>query len=142
MKKSYEPEVIAVSGVTDPYQPVERAAHHARLPRGAGGVPQPGGHHHEEPPRHAGHRRAVRSWRRAHDARREPVHHDAGREAAARHGAAHVDPEAAAAAIEKLAAAGIPVGIMVAPIVPGITDEEMGDILQAARDAGASGPAT
>jgi DNA repair photolyase len=40
-------------------------------------------------------------------------------------------------AVQKLAAAGIPVGIMVAPIVPAITDEEMGDILEAAHDAGA-----
>jgi DNA repair photolyase len=40
-------------------------------------------------------------------------------------------------AVEKLAKAGIPVGIMVAPIIPGLTDEEMPAILQAARDAGA-----
>ena len=42
------------------------------------------------------------------------------------------------AAIRSLAEAGIPVRVMVAPVVPGITDHEMEDILEAARDAGAS----
>jgi DNA repair photolyase len=39
--------------------------------------------------------------------------------------------------IERLAQAGIPVRVMVAPVVPGLTDHEMEPILQAARDAGA-----
>ena len=42
------------------------------------------------------------------------------------------------AAIRSLAEAGIPVRVMVAPVVPGITDHEMEAILEAARDAGAS----
>jgi DNA repair photolyase len=46
-------------------------------------------------------------------------------------------PKRRLAALEQLAAAGIPTGVMVAPVVPGITDDEMGDILKAARDAGA-----
>ncbi len=41
------------------------------------------------------------------------------------------------AAIEKLAAAGIPVGVMVAPVVPGLTDHESPKILDAAAAAGA-----
>lgn len=41
-------------------------------------------------------------------------------------------------AIRELAAAGIPVGVMVAPIVPGLTDHEMPAILAAAADAGAT----
>lgn len=41
-------------------------------------------------------------------------------------------------AIRQLAAAGIPVGVMCAPVVPGITDHEIPRILQAAREAGAS----
>jgi DNA repair photolyase len=41
-------------------------------------------------------------------------------------------------AIEKLAAAGIPVGVMVAPVVPAITDHEMPKILEAAAEAGAT----
>lgn len=41
------------------------------------------------------------------------------------------------AVIEALAQAGIPVGVMMAPVVPGITDHEMPRVLQAAADAGA-----
>lgn len=40
--------------------------------------------------------------------------------------------------IEQLAQAGIPVGVMVAPVIPAITDHEMEDILHAARQAGAT----
>ncbi len=41
-------------------------------------------------------------------------------------------------AIEKLARAGVPVGVMVAPVIPGLNDHEIPAILEAARDAGAS----
>ena len=41
-------------------------------------------------------------------------------------------------AIEKLANAGIPTGIMVAPILPGLTDMETPALLEAAASAGAS----
>ncbi|HVX12612.1 MAG TPA: PA0069 family radical SAM protein [Pirellulales bacterium] len=41
------------------------------------------------------------------------------------------------AAIKALSEAGVPVGVMVAPIVPGLTDHETAAILEAARDAGA-----
>ena len=41
-------------------------------------------------------------------------------------------------AIRGLAEAGIPVSVMVAPIVPGLTDSETERILEAARDAGAT----
>ncbi len=40
--------------------------------------------------------------------------------------------------IERLAKAGIPVGVMVAPIIPGLNDEDMGEVLRAAADAGAT----
>ena len=40
-------------------------------------------------------------------------------------------------AIRKLATAGIPVGVMVAPVIPGLTDEEMPAILEAAAQNGA-----
>jgi DNA repair photolyase len=40
-------------------------------------------------------------------------------------------------AIKALAAAGVPVAVMVAPIVPALTDHEIESILAAARDAGA-----
>ena len=41
-------------------------------------------------------------------------------------------------AIKVLADAGIPVGVNVAPVVPGLTDHELPAILEAAADAGAS----
>jgi DNA repair photolyase len=41
------------------------------------------------------------------------------------------------AAIETLASAGIPVGVLVAPVVPGLTDHELPGIIAAAADAGA-----
>ncbi len=47
-------------------------------------------------------------------------------------------PERRLEAIRKLAAAGIPAGVMVAPIIPGLTDHEMPDILAAAAEAGAT----
>jgi DNA repair photolyase len=47
-------------------------------------------------------------------------------------------PSARLAAVEALAKAGVPVGVMVAPVIPGLTDHEMPAILTAARDAGAA----
>jgi DNA repair photolyase len=46
-------------------------------------------------------------------------------------------PQAKLRAIKELTAAGVPVGIMVAPIVPGLTDMETPAILTAAKEAGA-----
>jgi DNA repair photolyase len=46
-------------------------------------------------------------------------------------------PTARLNAIRELAAAGIPVGVMVAPVIPGLTDHEMPAILEAAAAAGA-----
>jgi DNA repair photolyase len=46
-------------------------------------------------------------------------------------------PAARIRAIRELAAAGIPVGVMVAPSIPGLTDHEMPAILEAAAEAGA-----
>lgn len=40
-------------------------------------------------------------------------------------------------AIRGLAAAGVPVGVLVAPVIPGLTDHEMPSILAAAAEAGA-----
>ena len=47
-------------------------------------------------------------------------------------------PPARLDAIRKLADAGIPVGVMVAPVVPGITDHEIPAIVEAAAQAGAA----
>lgn len=47
-------------------------------------------------------------------------------------------PAARLRAIEHLANAGIPVGVMVAPVIPGLNDSEIPRILDAAADAGAT----
>ena len=47
-------------------------------------------------------------------------------------------PAARLDAIRELKQAGIPVGVNVAPVIPGLTDHEMPAILQAAADAGAT----
>lgn len=46
-------------------------------------------------------------------------------------------PEARLRAIETLTKAGVPVGVMTAPILPGLNDHEVAPILQAAAQAGA-----
>jgi DNA repair photolyase len=48
-------------------------------------------------------------------------------------------PAAKLRAIRELSAAGVPVRVMVAPIIPGLTDEEIPAILAAAKEAGAIG---
>ena len=40
--------------------------------------------------------------------------------------------------LEQLSAAGVPVGVMVAPVIPSLTDHEMEHILEAAKNAGAT----
>lgn len=57
--------------------------------------------------------------------------------------ARRLEPRAAAPhrrlqAIRRLADAGIPVGVMVAPLIPWVTDRHLEEILAAARDAGAT----
>ncbi len=46
-------------------------------------------------------------------------------------------PERRMKIIETLAKAGIPTGISVSPIVPGLNDDHLGEVLERARDAGA-----
>ncbi len=47
-------------------------------------------------------------------------------------------PEHRLRVMRELAKAGVPVGVMVAPIIPGLTEHEVPAILQAAADAGAT----
>jgi DNA repair photolyase len=47
-------------------------------------------------------------------------------------------PRARLRVIEELSRAGIPVGVLVAPVIPAITDHELEEILAAAAEAGAS----
>ena len=132
------PEVLVMSGVTDPYQPVERKLEVTRRCL------------------------AVLAELRhpvAVITKNELVTRDIDHlQALAAHGAAAVSlsittldaelarkmeprashPRERLKAVERLAAAGIPVNVMVAPIVPAITDHEIPKILEAAAAAGAS----
>jgi DNA repair photolyase len=47
------------------------------------------------------------------------------------------NPQARLSAMRELTAAGIPVGVMTAPIIPGLNDQEMPNLLKAAQEAGA-----
>ena len=51
------------------------------------------------------------------------------------------EPKLRLRAIEELSKAGIPVIVMVAPVIPGLTEHEIPKIIQSAADAGASGAA-
>ena len=137
-KSKWEPQVLGMSGVTDCYQPAERRF------------------------------RITRSCLEVLAEFRNPVSVitknflvtrdlDLLRELA-RHNAVHVfisvttlnadlaakmEPRASRPAhrlraIEMLARAGIPVGVMVAPIIPGLNDREIPSVLEAAKAAGAT----
>lgn len=47
-------------------------------------------------------------------------------------------PEARLKVISRLAGAGVPVGTLVAPVIPGLTDHELERLMTAAREAGAT----
>lgn len=135
--KSWEPKTLAMSGVTDPYQPVERRL---GITRGCLEVL-------------AEARNPVAIVTKNHLVTRDA---DLLAELA-RYDAASVaislttldaelkraleprtsPPKRRLAAIERLANAGVPVGVMTAPIIPGINDHEIPELLQAAADAGA-----
>ena len=135
--KSWEPKVVAMSGVTDPYQPVERKL---RLTRGCLQVL-------------AEFRNPVALLTKNHLVTRDADHlaelasFDAARvflsittldaKLAGVMEPRASRPELRLEAISALATAGVPVGVMVAPTVPGLTDHEMPAILEAARNAGA-----
>jgi DNA repair photolyase len=135
--KSWKPQTLMMCGVTDPYQPVERKL---ELTRRCLGVL-------------AEFRNPTAMITKNHLVTRD-VDHLA--ELAQYHAAkvalsiTTLDPEVARimeprastpenrlAAIETLTKAGVPVAVMVAPVVPAITEHEMPKILAAARDAGA-----
>jgi DNA repair photolyase len=133
----WEPQVLVMSGVTDPYQPVERRL---RITRGCLEVL-------------AKFRNPVaiitknRLVTRDIDLLGELAVHNA---AAVNVSVTSLDPNlqrvleprtsSPAARLETVAAlraAGIPVGVMVAPIIPGLTDHEVPKIVEACARAGA-----
>ncbi len=134
----WTPQTILLSGVTDPYQPAERRL---RLTRRCLEVL-------------AEFRNPVAITTKSHLVTRDIdllsrlAHHQAAvvtlsittlddRLARA------LEPRASAPArrldaIARLAAAGVPAGVNVAPVIPGLTDHELPGILEAAAEAGAT----
>lgn len=133
----WKPQVLALSGVTDPYQPVERRL---RLTRRCLEVL-------------AEFRQPVQVVTKNHLVTRDA---DLLAELA-RHRAAAVaislttldpalravleprtsPPAARLAAVQTLAAAGVPVGVLLAPVIPGLNEHEIPRLLSAAAAAGA-----
>jgi DNA repair photolyase len=133
----WKPEVLAMSGVTDCYQPVERRL---QLTRQCLAVL-------------ASFRNPVSIVTKNHLVTRDI---DLLRQLAAHNAAAvnisvnsldselalKLEPRASSpqyrlAAVELLAKAGVPVGVLLAPIIPGLNDHEIVSVLQAAKAAGA-----
>ena len=133
----WKPQILGMSGVTDCYQPVERRL---QLTRKCLAVL-------------AEFRNPVCIITKNHLVTRDI---DLLRELAAHHAvevnlsvnstdsklASKLEPRASLpkhrlAAIEQLSKAGIPVGVLVAPIIPGLNDHEIFTVLQAAKNAGA-----
>lgn len=137
-RKNYTPEVVVFSGVTDCYQPAERKF---RLTRGclevAAEARQPIGIITKNA-------LVLRDLDLLAEMATERLVHvnvsittlDA---ALARDMEPRTStPAARLRAVSELAAAGVPVRVMVAPIIPGLTDREAPAILDAAAQAGAS----
>ncbi len=134
----WEPKVLSMSGVTDPYQPVERKL---GITRGCLEVL-------------ADFRNPVVVVTKNHlvtrdlDLLSELARYDA---AAVAVSLTTLDddlrrvmeprtsrPVRRLAAIRKLSEAGVPVGVMTAPVIPGLNDHELPNLLSAAADAGAT----
>ena len=136
-RPGWKPQVLVMSGVTDPYQPVEKKL---RITRGCLEVL-------------AKFRNPVaiitknRLVTRDADLLRELANDNA---VAVNISVTSLDPklqrmleprtsspQARLDTISQLHAAGIPVGVMVAPVIPGLTDHEVPKILEACANAGA-----
>jgi DNA repair photolyase len=133
----YIPKVIALGAVTDPYQPIEREH---RITRSVLEVLEAASHPVGIVTKSALVVRDVDILARM--ASRGLVKVAVSVTTLDRTIARKMEPRAATPprrldAISALSAAGVPVSVMVAPIVPAINDSEIESILEAARDAGA-----
>jgi DNA repair photolyase len=135
--KKWQPKLLAISGVTDPYQPIEKRL---GITRGCLEVL-------------AEFRNPVAVITKNHLVTRDAdLLADLAKDHAARvfvsittldHSLQRTmeprtsTPDLRLDAVARLADAGVPVGVMVAPVIPALTDHEMPAILAAAKKAGA-----
>ena len=137
-KPGYIARTLALGSNTDPYQPVERTLKLTRVGAAGAGPLQPSGRHRDQVGRRAarsGHpdaRWRSGGWRGSTS--RSPRWTPRWR--------ARMEPRAATPArrlhaIAELTRAGVPAGVMVAPMIPGLNDAEMEKIVEAAARAGA-----
>jgi DNA repair photolyase len=136
--KQWEPRVVAVSGVTDPYQPIERKLGITRRClevllefRNPVAIITKG----HLVARDADLLAALAAFEGAAVSISVTTLDDAVQRAMEPRAPR---PELRLRAIESLARAGVPVGVLVAPVVPGLTDHELPRILEAAASAGAT----
>ena len=124
---------------TDPYQPLEKSLKVTRsILEVLLALPAPGEHHHQGRAGGARRRPAGRAGARRSHAR-DVQHSDAERRPEARARAARrLGAAARLKAMRVLADAGVTVGVLVAPIIPVLTEHEIESVLEAARESGAS----
>ena len=137
-RKSYTPHVIALGTNTDPYQPIERER---RITRSILEVLERTGHPVGIVTKSALVIRDIDIL--APMAARGLAKVALSVTTLDRRIARAMEPRATTPAkrleaVRALSQAGVPVSVMVAPIVPGLTDSEIERILEAARDAGAT----
>lgn len=137
MKKSWKPSWISISGVTDPYQPIER-----RL-----GITRSVLETMFEFRNPVGIITKNALVLRDLDILSEMAKYNGvavflsittlDRDLARRMEPRTSSPEMRVHALSKLSEAGVPVGVSMSPMIPGLTDSEIPSVLGAARDAGA-----
>ena len=137
-KKGWQGEPIAVSGVTDCYQPAERSY---RLTRGCLEVAVEARQPLSIITKNALILRDLDLLAEMGQGRRVHVYLSITTLDAAL--ARSMEPRtstpaARLRAVRELSQAGVPVGVLVAPLIPGLTDNEVPAILAAAREAGAT----
>lgn len=138
-RPGWKPETIALSGVTDPYQPVERRF---RITRGCLEVAVEARQPLSLITKNA---LILRDLDLLSDLAGERlVHVNVSVTTLDQALARSMEPRTSAPAarlraVRELSAAGVPVRVLIAPVIPGLNDAELPAILAAAREAGARG---
>lgn len=136
-KPRYRPATLALSGITDAYQPVERRL---RITRRCLEILESTGHPVDVITKsHLVTRDLdlLSSLARRNAARVDITITTLDAEVARKMEPRAAHPQRRLEAIRACAEAGVPVGVLCSPIVPGLTDHELPAIMTAAREAGA-----